>query len=97
MKVIIWGGFIFAVSAIITGLRMNGVLLGAIPVMLMYGVAFFLAKILGDWWENHHNEKEASKNKEAHEARQICKHCGAKLSVISRVCPECGKLSEEIG
>lgn len=97
MKILIWGGMIFAVSAITTALRMNGILLGAIPTMLIYGAALFLAGTLCKLWDHHRNEKEARANKAEHEARLICKHCGAKLSAMSRVCPQCGQLSHEIG
>ena len=97
MKIVIWGGLIVAVSAIITAFSMNGILLGAIPTVLIYGVMFWLAKTLCKVWENHRDEKDARANKDAHEARQICKHCGTKLPVMSRVCPQCGQLSDEIG
>ena len=97
MKAVIWIGILFVVSAINTLLGMNGILLGAIPTVLIYCAAIWLAATLCKVWENHRNEKEAKKNQEAHELRQICKHCGAKLSVMSRVCPECGTLSQEIG
>ena len=97
MKIVIWGGLIFAASAIITAFRMNGILLGAIPTVVIYGVMLWLAKTLCQVWENRRGEKEAQANKDAHEARQICKNCGAKIPALSRVCPQCGQLSEEIG
>ena len=97
MKILIWGGLIFTASAIPTVLRMNGIFLGAIPTMLIFGAALFLAGTLCKLWDNHRNEKEARANKAEQEARLICKHCGAKLSVMSRVCPQCGQLSDEIG
>ena len=97
MKIAIWVGVLFVVSAITTALKMNGILLGGIPTALIYGAAAFLASTLCKVWQNRRDEKEASKNKEAHEARQICKCCGAKIPVLSRACPQCGNLSDEIG
>lgn len=69
---------------------------GVVYALLVLG-AIFLARKLCKVWQAHRDEKEASENKSAHEARQICKHCGAKLPLMSRVCPQCGKLSDEIG
>jgi len=97
MKIAIWVVILFIVSAVMTALSMNGIFLGAIPTMLIYVAVIFLARTLCKLWENYSNEKEASKNKEAHEARQVCKCCGAQIPVMSRICPQCGKLSDEIG
>ena len=59
MKALIWIGCMFTVVVILTAFRTNGVLLGALPTVLLYGGAMSLAGALCRGWdESHRKEKQ---------------------------------------
>lgn len=97
MKVLIWVGCMFAYGVITVLLKENGILLGAIPTALLVFGLFTLARFLSNAWESHKNEKEARSNLASHQAQRICKNCGETLPPLTRNCPKCGTLSQDIG
>lgn len=67
MKIVIWLVCAFVVSAIVVGLRYAGVLLGAIPMVLLYAGAFALAAFLCKLWDNHLDKKFIAEQKKERE------------------------------
>lgn len=57
MKFLIWVGCIFLVSVITTSIRMNGIILGAIPTVILYAGMVWLAKTLCKKWDENHNKE----------------------------------------
>ena len=53
MKVLIWILCIFANALITTILKESGILLGAIPTMILFGAMFWLARTLCKKWDEH--------------------------------------------
>lgn len=97
MKVLIWVGCMFAYGVITVLLEENGILLGAIPTALLVFGLFSLAGILSKAWDSHQSEKQARANLAAQQAQRICKNCGETLPPLTRNCPKCGALSQDIG
>ncbi len=62
MKVLIWCICLFSVSFFIQFLKVQGVLLGAIPTFLLYGGAFWLIRILCRKWDEHKEVKRNESN-----------------------------------
>lgn len=61
MKVLIWILCIFANALITTILKESGILLGAIPTMILFGAMLWLARTLCKKWDEH---KERGDDKE---------------------------------
>lgn len=59
MKVFIWLFCFFVVAVIQTAAREVGLILGAIPAMLLFGLAWWSAKKLCSLWDQHQAEKAA--------------------------------------
>ena len=59
MKVLIWLFCFFVVAVIQTAAREAGLILGAIPAMLLFGLAWWSAKKLCSLWDQHQAEKAA--------------------------------------
>ena len=59
MKVFIWLFCFFVVAVIQTAAREAGLILGAIPAMLLFGLAWWSAKKLCSLWDQHQAEKAA--------------------------------------
>ena len=57
MKFLIWFGCILAYSLITTALRTSGILLGAIPTMILFGAMMWLAHFLCKKWDEHKADK----------------------------------------
>ena len=53
MKVFIWIGCLFANSVVVVLFGYAGILLGAVPTMLLYGATFWLASTLCRKWDLH--------------------------------------------
>lgn len=53
MKVLIWVLCIFANALITTILKESGILLGAIPTMILFGAMLWLARTLCKKWDEH--------------------------------------------
>lgn len=53
MKVLIWILCIFANALITTILKESGILLGAIPTMILFGAMLWLARTLCKKWDEH--------------------------------------------
>lgn len=53
MKVLIWILCFFANALITTVLKESGILLGAIPTMILFGATLWLARTLCKKWDEH--------------------------------------------
>lgn len=53
MKVLIWILCIFANALITTILKEGGILLGAIPTMILFAATLWLARTLCEKWDEH--------------------------------------------
>ncbi len=60
MKVLIWIGCLFADGLVITLFGYAGILLGALPMMLLFSATYWFAETLCCKWELHTIRKEAS-------------------------------------
>lgn len=58
MKVLIWFLCILAVSTVKVLLQSAGIILGAIPTILLYGGGFWLGSTLCKAWDKHKNDKK---------------------------------------
>ena len=56
MKFLIWLGCLAVPSVIKTILEMNGIRLGMIPTILLFGAAIFLARFLVNKWKESRGE-----------------------------------------
>ena len=61
VKILIWVGCIFVYALIQATLKEIGVILGGIPVMVLFGLTLFGASILCRKWESHCIRKHAKK------------------------------------
>ncbi len=78
MKVLIWVLCFFLnalISAIIKG---NGVILGAIPTVILYGVTIWLARTLCKKWDEHKADKITNQTEQANipPVANKCEMCG---------------------
>ena len=98
MKVLIWFLCIFANALITTLIKEAGVILGAIPTVILYGATFWLARTLCKKWDEHKESKATKKaasvptpqaTTNADQVR-FCRKCGAKLIDNSQFCSKCG-------
>lgn len=53
MKVLIWFLCILANALIIAIFKTNGILLGGVPTMILFGLMFWTARTLCRKWEKH--------------------------------------------
>lgn len=58
MKVLIWFLCIFANALITTLLKESGIILGAIPTMILFGAMLWLARTLCKKWDEHKGKGE---------------------------------------
>ncbi len=61
MKVIIWLACFFVNALITTAFRSNGILLGAIPTVLLFSATVWVARALCRKWDDHKGNKELEK------------------------------------
>lgn len=100
MKVLIWFLCIFANALITTIIKYNGIILGAIPSVLLFAGTMWLARTLCKKWDVYKEKKSAEKKGPAHtplsDVLQInseihfCRVCGEKLVDNSQFCHKCG-------
>ena len=98
MKVLIWVICIFVNALITTIIKGSGVILGAIPTVILYGVTIWLARTLCKKWDEHKAAKLPTpssnidpKTEEVAENKiRYCRKCGEKLVENSRFCRKCG-------
>lgn len=70
MKFLIWFLCIFANALITTLIKETGVILGAIPTVILYGATIWLARTLCKKWEEHKENKETRKKPKNHDSLQ---------------------------
>ena len=110
MKVLIWFLCIFANALITTLIKEAGVILGAIPTVILYGATFWLARTLCKKWDEHKENKAVKQNvpdqavqtdpADTTEQVRFCRKCGEKLLDNSQFCRKCGtaiKVEEQNG
>ena len=61
MKILIWFLCLLVYAIITTTFQWNGIYLGAIPTMILFGVALILARSLCKAYDKHKNEKNQDK------------------------------------
>ncbi len=65
MKILIWCICLFSAGFLIQLLKTHGVLLGAIPIFIMYSCAFWLIHVLCKKWDEYrevkNNESDSSR------------------------------------
>ena len=66
MRALIWIGCIFANAIITTLFKQNGIILGAIPTVLLYLGAVYLARYLCGLWDERRTTVEAHNILSAH-------------------------------
>ena len=66
MKILIWTGCILALAVSMTIMKRSGVIVGALPAMLMFGGMWFIGTSLSRWWDSKSkkNKSDESKNQE---------------------------------
>lgn len=62
MKFLIWGLCLFANGIITTLLKNAGILLGAIPTIILFSATIWIAQMLCKKWEKHKEVKETKTN-----------------------------------
>ena len=100
MKFLIWFLCIFSNALITTLIKESGVILGAIPTVILYGATFWLARALCKKWDEHKENKAIEQNVPAQvvqstpadttEQVRFCRKCGEKLLNNSQFCRKCG-------
>lgn len=100
MKILIWILCILANVSITTILKQNGVILGAIPAVILFSLTMGCARTLCIKWEEHKNNKQkriiATTETIGEEVDEIndkivfCRKCGFKLIDDSEFCSNCG-------
>lgn len=78
MKVLIWILCFFANALITTIIRGRGVILGAIPTVILYGVTIWLARTLCKKWDEYKadNATDPKEEKDNTPAMNKCEMCG---------------------
>lgn len=61
MKVLIWIGCFFVNAVIQVVLKYMGITLGALPVMLLFGVSYWLARRLCQKWDARKGERNGDR------------------------------------
>ena len=102
MKALIWFLCIFANASITTILKQNGVILGAIPAVILFSLTMQSARTLCTKWDEHKKNKQvktfsASDDTENNDKISFCRKCGEPLMDSSKFCRKCGTeiVSEE--
>lgn len=104
MKFLIWFLCIFANALITTLIKDAGVILGAIPTVILYGATFWLARTLCKKWDEHKEHKKGKATEKtvsepmtepttgSNSANQVrfCRKCGSKLIDGAVFCNKCG-------
>lgn len=105
MKVLIWLLCFFVNGLITTLIRESGVILGAIPTVILFASTMWLARTLCQKWDEHKWVIESKKKSSAQQknivveesakitdANQVrfCRKCGEKLIGNSKFCRKCG-------
>lgn len=94
MKVFIWVGTILLAAIIQTVALWNGIILGAIPTMVLYlggcGLASGLCK-LWDYRGLRSTIEVTPEEEEIEKPKWVCEKCKSENPTSSRVCKECGK------
>lgn len=100
MKIFIWFLCILANAIITTVIKESGVILGAIPSVLLFGGTMWLARTLCKKWDEHKQTNTSEQNaptqasqpanSETNDQIQFCRKCGEKLIDNSRFCRKCG-------
>ena len=107
MKVLIWFLCIFANALITTLIKEAGVILGAIPTVILYGATFWLARTLCKKWDEHKENKAVEQNvsvqavqtapADTTEQVRFCRKCGEKFIANIQFCHKCGtKVDDDI-
>ena len=78
MKVLIWVLCLFANALITTIIKGSGVILGAIPTVILYGVTIWLARTLCKKWDERKADKTANYQEKADTTPAVnkCEMCG---------------------
>lgn len=96
MKVLIWIGCIFVNAIITTLFKQNGIILGAIPTVLLYLGAVYLARYLCKLWDERKTEKKIQEGKNTFKHKNyFCKECGQRLIDQGKFCNKCGSVVSE--
>ncbi len=91
MKALIWIGCIFANAIITTLFKQNGIILGAIPTVLLYLGAVYLARYLCKLCDERKTKKKIQEGKESFKHNHFfCKECGQRLIEQGKFCNKCG-------
>lgn len=102
MKILIWFLCIFANAVITTIIKENGVILGAIPTVILYLATIGLARVLckNKKWDKHKSNKANNQKVPVQTTSSVvdnvsdkisfCRKCGEKLIDSSRFCRKCG-------
>ena len=99
MKVLIWVLCIFVNALVTTIVKESGVILGAIPTVILYGVTIWLARTLCKKWDEHKESKTMEKAASVPKSQPVttnvdqarfCRKCGEKLIDNSQFCRKCG-------
>lgn len=98
MKFLIWFLCIFANAIITTIIKEAGVILGAIPTVILFGATMWLAKTLCKKWDEHKENKEAEKNAQTQSGTQPAPATPAAPQPVSQIqvnnkicfCRKCG-------
>lgn len=70
MKIFIWVSAFFAVVMIRLLCQWNGILLGALPSMALFGGAWWLAQTLSSAWDDRKRSKQLWKEKQERDANR---------------------------
>lgn len=93
MKILIWIACLLVNSIITVVIKVNGIILGGIPTLIMYMITFAGARTLCEKWEEHKcNKEKRNRVVEDEYADKIgfCRKCGKKLLENSQFCNDCG-------
>ncbi len=64
MKVLIWFLCILTASVVSVLIQLSGVILGAVPIIILYGAAILLARTLCKKWDKHKKNKKPEEKSE---------------------------------
>lgn len=102
MKVLIWFLCLFANAMVTTLAKENGIILGAIPTVVLYALAATLAQVLCGAWDKHKQKKTDKQNIAIAEINdeeipqiRFCRKCGEALIDSSKYCRKCGTKIEK--
>lgn len=99
MKVLIWFLCIFACAIITSLIKETGIILGAIPTVILFTGTMWLARTLCKKWDEHNKNKATKESApvpkpqptaENNDHVRFCRKCGEKLIDNSQFCRKCG-------